>query len=347
METRQSPWSTPTESELGAADADSALFKQKEAELFDEIDFKVNKSFVRELGDGEPSLEGNVELGDDLLSDLNDQNALLQAPSMAQSNSINSMEEDVSSDSGLIPEDESPTKSKAKKKALKPKKAKDKSPGPRGTKDQISPTKKKRNPRVASRAEMNDDDEGGSVSSPSKGKARNRSISPAKSVSPTKGRGLRKVKDPGYPQTAGSVSGDSQASLKLGADYEDMARVAHGRDNGDPFSATTIRTTSTVGTDYTGSSGSSSGQRNPGSPTKSPSKSPTKRSGLSKTRARDVLQLPKPYNNLKSDSIKKWTKLLMAGKPIDEEEHPTFSEIRFSNALILKVNQQCKQVCGP
>ena len=59
METK-SPWSTPTESDIVAAE-ESALIQEKEAALFVEIDYKLNKSFVRELGDGEPSLENNDE----------------------------------------------------------------------------------------------------------------------------------------------------------------------------------------------------------------------------------------------------------------------------------------------
>ena len=61
-------------------------------------------------------------------------------------------------------------------------------------------------------------------------------------------------------------------------------------------------------------------------------------------RARDVLQLPKPYDNIKSDIVKKWLKVLNAGGTIDVEEYPHFKKIKFSNALILKVNQLCKQV---
>ena len=40
METK-SPWSTPTESEILNAE-DSALIKEKEAALFEEIDYTVN-----------------------------------------------------------------------------------------------------------------------------------------------------------------------------------------------------------------------------------------------------------------------------------------------------------------
>ena len=60
METK-SPWSTPTESEILNAE-DSALIKEKEGALFEEIDETVNASFgARELGDGEPSVDDNIE----------------------------------------------------------------------------------------------------------------------------------------------------------------------------------------------------------------------------------------------------------------------------------------------
>ena len=60
METK-SPWSTPTESEIFNAE-DSALIKEKETALFEEIDETVNASFgARELGDGEPSVDDNIE----------------------------------------------------------------------------------------------------------------------------------------------------------------------------------------------------------------------------------------------------------------------------------------------
>ena len=60
MDTK-SPWSTPTESEILNAE-DSALIKEKEDTLFEEIDYTVNASFgARELGDGEPSVDENIE----------------------------------------------------------------------------------------------------------------------------------------------------------------------------------------------------------------------------------------------------------------------------------------------
>ena len=304
-----SPWSTPTESELGAAEAD---FKNKE--LFDEIDFKVNESFVRELGDGEPSLDANVELG--ILDSRND--ALLPP----------NMDEEEAPESNVS----SPTKRKGRKVGPKgsPKK---RSPVP----PKNSPKKKAGPPRARSRIE-NDEEE--VKTSPSKTRAR--SESPKKLVSPKKRNNTKLKHQPlsvqkPHPPTAGSAtSGDSGGSLKLGADFEDEGT------NG-TFSATTVRTASTANTDFTNSSGSSGGGVGGGVGSGSPRRSPTK-SPRKKARARDVLTLPKPYNNLKSDVLRKWLKELNAGNQVDIEVYPNFKQIRFSNALILKTNQLLKQV---
>ena len=84
----------------------------------------------------------------------------------------------------------------------------------------------------------------------------------------------------------------------------------------------------------------------PQSPTKSP-QSPTKspKKG-SKTRARDVLQLPKPYCYMKSDTIKRWNAHYEQGKSLEEDEkdYQLFKTVEFTHALILKVNQLSKQV---
>ena len=159
--------------------------------------------------------------------------------------------------------------------------------------------------------------------------SRSRTVSPAKSVSPSKKRnskaGKRGPNQP--PPTAGSgTSGESVASLKLGADFENM--------NGTSSSAATSRTDAgSTNSSETGTGSTATFRIS--SPTKSPRK---------KIRARDVLQLPKPYDNVKSDIIKKWLKEIDAGNPIDEEAHPTYSQLRFCNALIQKVNQLSKQV---
>jgi len=362
-----SPWSTPTESELGAAEA--ALFKNKEAELFEEIDFKVNQSFVRELGDGEPSLEHNTELeaaaaaaaaagggnggtnADDLLlrRHLNDKNAL-DLPDMDDL-----LEDPASGGDPTAATDvaASPNKRKPKKGGTgtgSPQKKKG-PPPPRGgspTKKNIetkSNRKKKKSGDDVTNYGYGENDDVTEVESPSKKPPpRSRSESPAKSVrgSPKK-RNAEKLKkqksvvnnehQPRHPPTAGSAtSGESVASLKLGADYENMNGINASN------SATTVRTAATDLTNSSGSSGGGSGYipRRQGSPSKSPRKT-------ARSRARDVLTLPKPYDQVKSDVIKKWLKALNAGETVDPEVYPTFKDIRFCNALILKVNQLCKQ----
>ena len=81
-----------------------------------------------------------------------------------------------------------------------------------------------------------------------------------------------------------------------------------------------------------------------GSPTRSPTKSPRKGR---RSKAKDVLALPKPYCNLKSDQIKKWNKELIEGNTVgadNEAELELFKTILFTNALVLKTNQLAKQV---
>ena len=116
METK-SPWSTPTESEILNAE-DSALIKEKEDALFEEIDYTVNETFgKRELGDGEPSVDENLD----------------------------------GRRSTLPP---SPTKSKSKKglkNGVKERGRKNRSKSPASNKTRqksISPTKKKRSPKI-------------------------------------------------------------------------------------------------------------------------------------------------------------------------------------------------------
>ena len=123
METK-SPWSTPTESEILNAE-DSALIKEKETALFEEIDYTVNESFgARELGDGEPSVDENIE----------DQRKYLSP---------------------------SPTKTKSKKgisNGVKEKGRRNRSKSPAVDKKvrqkSISPTKKKRSPKLPKKKKM-------------------------------------------------------------------------------------------------------------------------------------------------------------------------------------------------
>lgn len=78
--------------------------------------------------------------------------------------------------------------------------------------------------------------------------------------------------------------------------------------------------------------------------TNSPSKSPTKRG--TKSKARDVLQLPKPYNAIKSDTVKRWNSHWEKGSSLenDEKDFQLFQMVEFTHALVLKVNQLSKQV---
>ena len=55
----ESPWSTPTQSEIGEAEA--ALNAKSNDLLFDGLDSDPASSLIRELGDGEPSFDPNVE----------------------------------------------------------------------------------------------------------------------------------------------------------------------------------------------------------------------------------------------------------------------------------------------
>jgi hypothetical protein len=65
-----------------------------------------------------------------------------------------------------------------------------------------------------------------------------------------------------------------------------------------------------------------------------------------KTKARDVLQLPKPYCYIKSDTVKRWNAHYEQGTPLegDEKDIQHFKAVDFSHALILKVHQLSKQV---
>ena len=53
----ESPWSTPTQSEIGEAEA--ALNKGANLDLFDGLD--SDPSLIRELGDGEPSFDASAD----------------------------------------------------------------------------------------------------------------------------------------------------------------------------------------------------------------------------------------------------------------------------------------------
>ena len=267
METK-SPWSTPTESEILNAE-DSALIKEKEAALFEEIEETVNESFgARDIGDGEPSIDDNIE----------DQRKYLSP---------------------------SPTKTKSKKSVtngLKEKGRRNRSRSPAVDKKvrqkSISPTKKKRSPKlpkkkkmetppdieenniepdmsndIGSDNEVNENNERNrtatlsketvedevpedimtaqenynvspvkrstSKDSPKKkpnrkknlSRENGRSPSPTKGVnrSPTKQRNLRANRQTSQTRTATANSAASGDSLKLGADYSNIGRPNEAR----------------------------------------------------------------------------------------------------------------------
>ena len=117
METK-SPWSTPTESEILNAE-DSALIKEKEDALFEEIDYTVNETFgKRELGDGEPSVDENLDGRQSTLP-----------PSPTKSKSKKGLKNGVK-ERGRQNRSKSPASNKTRQKS-------------------ISPTKKKRSPKIA------------------------------------------------------------------------------------------------------------------------------------------------------------------------------------------------------
>ncbi len=55
----ESPWSTPTQSEIGEAEA--ALNAKGANDYFDGLDSDPASNLIRELGDGEPSFDSNVD----------------------------------------------------------------------------------------------------------------------------------------------------------------------------------------------------------------------------------------------------------------------------------------------
>ena len=75
----------------------------------------------------------------------------------------------------------------------------------------------------------------------------------------------------------------------------------------------------------------------------SPKKSVKKKK---KRTARDVIELPFPYNTIKSDDLKYWCKELAATKKLDVEadRNQLVKDLAFTNAMVLKMNQIAKQV---
>jgi hypothetical protein len=53
----ESPWSTPTQSEIGEAEAALSSSKGASDLLFDVLETESTSQLIRELGDGEPSLD--------------------------------------------------------------------------------------------------------------------------------------------------------------------------------------------------------------------------------------------------------------------------------------------------
>ena len=74
--------------------------------------------------------------------------------------------------------------------------------------------------------------------------------------------------------------------------------------------------------------------------------SPRKRRVRVRTKAKDIIELPKPYNIISSDDIKRWDREIRESGAIDEEAeiNAIVPQMAFTNALVLKMNQLTKQV---
>lgn len=359
METR-SPWSTPTQSEIGEAEA--ALNNQvkgvggvQDNKLVDDL-FDLGGGgggpthhLIRELGDGEPSLDANVDGGLDNQR-LETADSVFYKNESGMTSRQNSRNVDNMDNGGSAG-----NAARAKRRGSK---SPDRKPGDAKT------ANSRRLSKQTSRADL------GLADSPTKAKVSNTKrkasrtskapLSAAGSVASEDSRG-NKFEDLLDPPPKTNSNKNGKLTKKTAVDHDGF--ITNGANNGggsfDPdegiSSATTMgRTLSTAATDFTSSSGASSQSPTkdcPDSPTKypdSPTKSPTKRSPRKgfRSRGKDVLQLPKPYNNLKSDMIKRWVKDLHSHRKPgaeDEEEEAFFKSIQFSHALVLKVNQLCKQ----
>ena len=108
-------------------------------------------------------------------------------------------------------------------------------------------------------------------------------------------------------------------------------RILNGRGSEDAIlnSANTNRTSSTATSGSTGGGVLQSKKEPPPSPKKSPSKSPKKAGGTwsPRKKMKDLLVLPRPYNAISSDEVKRWEKTLGGGGDIDEEIYPEFQQI--------------------
>lgn len=258
METK-SPWSTPTESEILNAE-DSALIKEKEAALFEEIEETVNESFgTRELGDGEPSIDDNIE----------DQRKYL-SPSPTKAKSKKGATNGLK-DKGRRNRSKSPAvDKKVRQKSISPTKKKRSPKVPRKKKMETPPDIEEKNidPDIGSDNEVNENNERNRTATLSKetvedeapedimaaqenynvspvkrstsndspkkkpnrkknlSRENGRSPSPTKGVnrSPTKQRNLKVNRQTSQTRTATANSAASGDSLKLGADYSNIGR---------------------------------------------------------------------------------------------------------------------------
>ena len=80
--------------------------------------------------------------------------------------------------------------------------------------------------------------------------------------------------------------------------------------------------------------------------TTDPPSSPSKRGRCyRRCRAHDILELTSPYNQIKSDDVKRWKKKKEQNDDgTANKEGDILETIAFTNALVLKVNQLSKQV---
>ena len=109
------------------------------------------------------------------------------------------------------------------------------------------------------------------------------------------------------------------------------------------LASTSTSNLASTSTSNLASTASNSASKNQTQPPPSPTKKPAKRTTI---KARDVIELPKPYNRIRSDDVKRWDKELKESGTIDEkaEGNLIMKEMSFTNALVLKTNQLAKQV---
>ncbi|TRY71890.1 hypothetical protein TCAL_12111, partial [Tigriopus californicus] len=83
----------------------------------------------------------------------------------------------------------------------------------------------------------------------------------------------------------------------------------------------------------------SQGQQPSQSSKDSPKKSPRK----SRKKARDIIELVDPFNQIRSDDVRRWEKEIRTTAKIDVEASDLAASLAFTNAFVLKLNQIAKQ----